>query len=605
MGDRRYRAELAWLAGTTLVIGLLWTVGGDTGTAAVRRAWAEIAAQWTAQLASLVDRAMLHIGAWLMSHATTLLWLATCAAGWLGWRMIAALWRRAGTPGRAARRMPISTVLHRSQPVMQRRPVRSHAAAHRWLCCMRVAMRRSHAAAHRWLCCMRVAIRRWLVHSHAAMGRWLRHGQRWIVGRWRRAPAGSSTGITLAHLHDVWNACDVNHGLIWIEQRRRYVSMAIDTGGDEDVLWPLVEHPIMRRAGARWHGDCIHAAIQPVAPEAHHQTIALPILRRRLSPDSTVLLLAWPTRRQIIRRHLIVAGPYAARLVADWLASLAQSLAMEHLAFSACGAPMLTESAHAWPHWIDPPGDADATIAHIDRLVRRGLTRRPWRPALLILGDLSDAQWEQIPALAARARGAPLHFILLQPPIDLHPIPAPFVHVQSHADRTATVCCGTQRLRGRPAIPPIAQQPLAPTAVLPVMWQVVAQSMPPGSHARAAGRSESVAAMPPPQRADWPGWPGVADAGELEQIVERILHATTLWAAHPPGLTRGRLAQVLPDPFKARATVLLRWFDAAGILVEPRDEALRWREPRPLATMDRTLIAARLSDVPAPEEMTP
>jgi hypothetical protein len=111
--------------------------------------------------------------------------------------------------------------------------------------------------------------------------------------------------------------------------------------------------------------------------------------------------------------------------------------------------------------------------------------------------------------------------------------------------------------------------------------------------------------MPPPQRADWPGWPGVADAGELEQIMERILHATTLWAAHPPGLTRGRLAQVLPDPFKARATVLLRWFDAAGILVEPRDEALRWREPRPLATMDRTLIAARLSDVPAPEEMTP
>jgi len=108
---------------------------------------------------------------------------------------------------------------------------------------------------------------------------------------------------------------------------------------------------------------------------------------------------------------------------------------------------------------------------------------------------------------------------------------------------------------------------------------------------------------PQPQHACWPDWPGIADGVELACMIEQLLNAAAIWHVQPPGLTRGRLAQALPDRFKIRAMALLRWLDAASLLVEPRSEALRWREPRALTTADLVVIAARLSDTPVPAEV--
>ncbi len=586
MGDRRYRAELAWLAGATLLIGLLWTNGGSIGAVVVRRAWSDIAWRWQVDIANLLDRTSRDLGMWSAAHVLPWLLLPLLgAAAWLGWRVVVGLRRD------AQHRSHMNLVLRHIRPAT--RPVPRRAAG--------------HGALHHRLRAILAAG----AHCAACLGRMghrLRAAAARCADRWRRRPA-TAPGMTLTRVRDIWCECEVLHGPLWLEQRRRYTSMAIETGSAEDALWHLTDHPALRRAGARWHGDCLRVAIQSLTQAEQQSTVALPVIGAHLTPRSVVLLLAWPIRGMVVRRHLIVAGPRAIALVVDWLTALAHALTSEHLAFSACGATILTAMTRAWPHWIDPPGDTEATIASIDRQLRRGLARHPWRPVLLILSDLSDAQWERLPALAVRAHGAPLHLVLLQPPITSQQAPAPFIHVQSRADRTVMVSCGTQRIRGPSADRlPADEMPGMPSVVRPVLWQAVhtrstsSGSTPP---ARVTGHAiPAVPTVPPqPQHACWPDWPGIADGVELACMIEQLLNAAAIWHVQPPGLTRGRLAQALPDRFKIRAMALLRWLDAASLLVEPRSEALRWREPRALTTADLMIIAARLSDTPAPAEV--
>jgi len=636
MGDRRYRAELAWLAGATLLIGLLWTSGGSIGAVVVRRAWSDIAWRWQVDIANLLDRTSRDLGMWSAAHVLPWLSLPLLgAAAWLGWRVVVGLRRD------AQHRSHMNLVLRHIRPATRPVPRRAagHGALHHRLrailaagahcaaCLGRMGHRLRAAAARcadRWRRRPATAPGMTLARVHATqlamrhalrraaclgrMGHRLRAAAARCADRWRRRPA-TAPGMTLTRVRDIWCECEVLHGPLWLEQRRWYTSMAIETGSAEDALWHLTDHPALRRAGARWHGDCLRVAIQSLTQAEQQITVALPVIGARLTPRSVVLLLAWPIRGMVVRRHLIVAGPRATALVADWLAALAHALTSEHLAFSACGATILTAMTRAWPHWIDPPGDAEATIASIDRQLRRGLARHPWRPVLLILSDLSDAQWERLPALAVRAHGAPLHLVLLQPPITSQQAPAPFIHVQSRADRTVMVSCGTQRIRGPSADRlPADEMPGMPSVVRPVLWQAVhTRSTSSGSTPPARVTGHAIPAVPTvspqPQHACWPDWPGIADGVELACMIEQLLNAAAIWHVQPPGLTRGRLAQALPDRFKIRAMALLRWLDAASLLVEPRSEALRWREPRALTTADLMIIAARLSDTPAPAEV--
>lgn len=75
-------------------------------------------------------------------------------------------------------------------------------------------------------------------------------------------------------------------------------------------------------------------------------------------------------------------------------------------------------------------------------------------------------------------------------------------------------------------------------------------------------------------------------------MAQRLLSDPTICAAAPPGLTKRRLAVLLPERERQRAHELFERLDDAGALAPPKSEALRWREPRPLTIDDAAALAA-------------
>ncbi|ABU56208.1 hypothetical protein [Roseiflexus castenholzii] len=83
----------------------------------------------------------------------------------------------------------------------------------------------------------------------------------------------------------------------------------------------------------------------------------------------------------------------------------------------------------------------------------------------------------------------------------------------------------------------------------------------------------------------------------LEAIITLLATAPTIGAATPPGVTKGRLAALLPPEERRHAGRIMEWLDRAGVLVEPRSEAVRWREPRPLRGEDIADLIRRVQSV--------
>jgi hypothetical protein len=103
-------------------------------------------------------------------------------------------------------------------------------------------------------------------------------------------------------------------------------------------------------------------------------------------------------------------------------------------------------------------------------------------------------------------------------------------------------------------------------------------------------------AVPQPAlaRADALPTRGLLPPERLEPFARRLLTDPAVVSATPPGVTRGRIAALLPAEERGRAAALMAWLDAAGVLEDPRDETLRWREPRRLRSDDHEWVAARL-----------
>ncbi|MCS6841757.1 MAG: hypothetical protein NZ699_03520 [Roseiflexus sp.] len=80
----------------------------------------------------------------------------------------------------------------------------------------------------------------------------------------------------------------------------------------------------------------------------------------------------------------------------------------------------------------------------------------------------------------------------------------------------------------------------------------------------------------------------------LAAIVTMLAAAPTIVAATPPGVTKGRISALLAPEERRHAALIMEWLDKAGVLVEPRSEALRWREPRPFCSDDIDWIVARV-----------
>ncbi|GAB4126787.1 MAG: hypothetical protein Fur005_33530 [Roseiflexaceae bacterium] len=88
--------------------------------------------------------------------------------------------------------------------------------------------------------------------------------------------------------------------------------------------------------------------------------------------------------------------------------------------------------------------------------------------------------------------------------------------------------------------------------------------------------------------------PANMPADQVEQLIRQLLTNPQIVAATPPGLTKSRLAACLPTHARQHANAIMLWFDQAGILLDPRSEALRYREPRMFCQLDLDWIMARL-----------
>ncbi|MBO9335362.1 MAG: hypothetical protein J7455_11625 [Roseiflexus sp.] len=80
----------------------------------------------------------------------------------------------------------------------------------------------------------------------------------------------------------------------------------------------------------------------------------------------------------------------------------------------------------------------------------------------------------------------------------------------------------------------------------------------------------------------------------LAAIAAMLATAPSIVAVVPPGVTKGRIAALLSPDERRYAGTVMEVLDRAGVLVEPRAEALRWREPRLFCRDDRDWIVAQV-----------
>lgn len=102
------------------------------------------------------------------------------------------------------------------------------------------------------------------------------------------------------------------------------------------------------------------------------------------------------------------------------------------------------------------------------------------------------------------------------------------------------------------------------------------------------------AVLSSPSTAPSPSESSALSVERLETIVAQLATAPTITAVTPPGVTRGRISAILPPEERHHAALIMERLDRAGVLVEPRSEALRWREPRPFRSDDIDWIVAQV-----------
>jgi hypothetical protein len=102
----------------------------------------------------------------------------------------------------------------------------------------------------------------------------------------------------------------------------------------------------------------------------------------------------------------------------------------------------------------------------------------------------------------------------------------------------------------------------------------------------------------------WPHGPGEGKAMMRPEAVEacviKLIHAPDVVQGDEAGLTRKRVATQLEGQHKEHASVLLLWFEAAGLLEQPLDANQPYRRPRTLTVLDSTIIGERLKATPRP-----
>jgi hypothetical protein len=103
-----------------------------------------------------------------------------------------------------------------------------------------------------------------------------------------------------------------------------------------------------------------------------------------------------------------------------------------------------------------------------------------------------------------------------------------------------------------------------------------------------------------PQEVAWPALPDGLGAADLHAYVEQICSTVAHRSDPFPGLTTGRLRQLLAPAHKPLAPLLLVWCDRAGVLAPPVSATEPFRHPRALLQPTPQGLAARLRATPLP-----
>jgi hypothetical protein len=455
-----------------------------------------------------------------------------------------------------------------------------------------------------------------------------------------------------------------------LQLRSRVVALDVEaTGGralvlleadatDGQALLTLPERLAASQPGwsARWRRGMLEVRALPEHGLEVDDTLMVPLLRhgRRSQKLRYLPIGGWVRSNREIPHHIGIYGAAAHEVLHACLASLLYAYPPEALALAVIESGGSSPTYAAAPHAVSLPGSPRATIAALERALRRGWLPKRTRQLVLAVIDPDEELLTDLARLVARLRQyqtAPLIILLAQrQPLaagrELYAVLPACITAGGRADslllpgrrwpppgRARLVVSGSS-LEGLPvtwdeaevhaalAAMTAAPRDLGPTLLdgsgvpqLKDPTPATSISLPfkAPEDALATRLARAFSGEPATdertragdERTDacdqvWPRGPGAMSPAEVEALIRLVLVDPSIVATAPPGVTKGRLAALLAPSTRAQAGSLLAWLDHAGVLEEPRDEGLRWREPRLLRECEPEAIAARLRATPIP-----
>jgi hypothetical protein len=483
----------------------------------------------------------------------------------------------------------------------------------------------------------------------------LQPGRRPVAPRneWVPDELAHAAGAVLAR---VWRALELRSRLVAldVEAGRGRVRASLEAEpADGAALLTLPEKLMAFNPGwtACWRGGALELAASSEHDTANGGPLLAPLLRHgRRKQYRRYLSLGSGEQIVATTGDLGIYGAAALDVLHGCLVSLLYAHPPETLALLVLEANDVSPLYAAAPHAIAPAGSARATLAALDRAVRRGSSRDPVRHLLLVLIEPDATLVADLAALVARTRAnpaTPLSLLLAQQqPLaagrELYALLPALLTAGRAGDAPplagerwpragqGRLITGPTGLDGVPITRSEAEVRAAlgllgpvPAKLPPTMldafehaprsetqtiaWQAPLRTLPADELAarieQALDGGPARASVEQVAEGDdtiWPRGPGSMAAADIEALVTRVLSDPSITAATPPGLTKNRLSALLPAGHRAQAAVLMEWFDQASVLLPPRDATLRWREPRLLSECALDVIAARLRATPYP-----
>lgn len=457
-------------------------------------------------------------------------------------------------------------------------------------------------------------------------------------------PADDCAALVVAALAEIWREQALASRIAWIDVQTaghtERVIIGLDVNpADETALLCLPQRLAERypawRIAWRWRAQ---RGLPVLLVELHGQGEP---------PRHSPMLAALMThgRDQVVRyhsfdlpgagsgdlsRHLALIGPQAADAARECLTTLLFAHPPEALALVCLDTQQRLGLPAGVPHLLDAPGDTLATIAEVRRALRRGVARNGVRLLLLAIVEPDAAAYRALPGLLHALRRyaeVPVRLLIVQEHVPSEGREACALLPTLDVARVARWSNAGHTLSGRPTLldlhtartqlstlppragglPPVLWDAAAPAPTVPstVSWldlpdtpnnDPLAERL---AHAIGLRQAPPHAVAPQASVAEpsgiWPNGAGLNNT-QIAALVERLLSDPSILAATPPGVTKGRLARMLPPEQRNASEALFQWLDRAGVLHEPTSEALRRREPRLLQTTDRDWIAARLQE---------